>query len=546
MKDWLLKYGVGGMTSILFMLCLGSVWVHSDTLPADVLVAEWHWLYLWGACCMAWLGVLMLFCPCRLESVFPVSVSWTLILWGGAEAVLGMLQVVGWIPSRHLQFALTGSFYNPGPYGGYLAMIFPLALHECLKRNSKDIPYYILVAIMFVMACVLPATRSRSAWVACLLSSSMVLGFHYWGCWKQWIKAKQRYAAWWGGVGVCLFGMAMMGMYGLKKDSADGRLFMWKIATQAVVEHPLSGCGWKKTMGAYGRTQEAYFAQADYTTTEEYVAGAPRQVFNEYLQMALAWGVPATCGWIVVCAVCGYVGYRRKEYGLLGAWVSLAIFAFSSYPFRFPAFVSAWMLLLLCCVLSCRLSKFIPVRMFLGISFAVGSVICASLANKEKENELAYEQWEANRAYYRFGAYKQAVECYADVYDKLKGDVGFLFEYGHALHKLGRLADSNKILARADSMSCDPMILNVMGKNYQQQKMYPEAESCFLRAVHRLPGRIYPYYLLALLYADSAYYHPQELQWAIRKVCTKEPKVHSTAVRQMRENVRQILNDKKF
>lgn len=33
-------------------------------------------------------------------------------------------------------------------------------------------------------------------------------------------------------------------------------------------------------------------------------------------------------------------------------------------------------------------------------------------------------------------------------------------------------------------------------------KHYDSAEYWFMRAVHRLPGRIYPYYLLANLYAD--------------------------------------------
>ena len=41
---------------------------------------------------------------------------------------------------------------------------------------------------------------------------------------------------------------------------------------------------------------------------------------------------------------------------------------------------------------------------------------------------------------------------------------------------------------------------------------YDSAEYWFMRAVHRLPGRIYPYYLLANLYADPFFYRCDKLE----------------------------------
>ena len=48
------------------------------------------------------------------------SVVWLLIAAGTVEAVWGLLQVYGYEPSKHSLYALTGSFYNPGPYSGFL------------------------------------------------------------------------------------------------------------------------------------------------------------------------------------------------------------------------------------------------------------------------------------------------------------------------------------------------------------------------------------------------------------------------------------------
>ena len=47
------------------------------------------------------------------------------------------------------------------------------------------------------------------------------------------------------------------------------------------------------------------------------------------------------------------------------------------------------------------------------------------------------------------------------------------------------------------------------------------------------------------LYADSAYFQPENMWLAARAVLEKEPKVHSTAINEMREEVKKILKSKK-
>ena len=53
-------------------------------------------------------------------------ITWLLLAWGVKEAVLGLLQGYGYEDSNHSLYALTGAFYNPGPYSGFLAMCLPL------------------------------------------------------------------------------------------------------------------------------------------------------------------------------------------------------------------------------------------------------------------------------------------------------------------------------------------------------------------------------------------------------------------------------------
>ena len=72
-------------------------------------------------------------------------------------------------------------------------------------------------------------------------------------------------------------------------------------------------------------------------------------------------------------------------------------------------------------------------------------------------------------------------------------------------------------------------------------KKYEEAEKCFLKSIYLLPERIYPYYLLTKLYADSANYQPENMKQAALSVLEKEPKIYSTAINEMRNEVKKIV-----
>ena len=73
---------------------------------------------------------------------------------------------------------------------------------------------------------------------------------------------------------------------------------------------------------------------------------------------------------------------------------------------------------------------------------------------------------------------------------------------------------------------------------------YREAEEELLQAIGILPERLYPYYLLAKLYAEPEFYQVDKLRAAASVVLAKKPKVESTAIREMREEVKKIIEKK--
>ena len=85
------------------------------------------------------------------------------------------------------------------------------------------------------------------------------------------------------------------------------------------------------------------------------------------------------------------------------------------------------------------------------------------------------------------------------------------------------------------------MLYYIIAKNEQSMGHYQKAEYLLLHALDILPERIYPYYLLCKLYAEPDFYQDEKIQAAVHAVLTKEPKVNSRAIQEMREESKKIL-----
>lgn len=551
-------YVICGILFVAMMSVLSLVCSMHPELSAGETIGQWTWFDK-AAISSALCVFLSVFLQKNETLLSPASaVSWALIVLGSVEAVWGLRQLYGFAASGHSLYALTGSFFNPGPYSGYLAMVLPVCLHQwlvCRKREGMfrqtqhdryswemiawRAEYVATSGAMLLILCVLPAGMSRSAWLAAGVSCLWVYGIQAgWGEYireKWWLHKRQIIGT---AIGIlCISVLAGFLFFSLKPDSARGRLFMWGITCRAIAEKPLLGHGIGNFAAAYGNAQEAYFAEGDYEPWEERVAGSPEYAFNEYLQVAVELGIPLALCLLAVILVCLYVGIRKERYGICGGVLSLMIFSFSSYPLQLPVFAVTSIILLLACVLGNSRWQ------WLGLAIATGVIGGLRLKN-DLHTEQACREWMNAKVLYNVGAFESVEKDYERLYPLLKDRATFLFEYGHGLHKQQKFEASNRILKEALKRSSDPMILNILGKNCQQMGDYWAAEDWFIRSTHRLPGRIYPYYLLAKLYAETSFREPEKLEEMKRIVLTKEPKVNSTAIREMREEVKKLCNNR--
>lgn len=363
------------------------------------------------------------------------------------ETILGLLQVLGICTSVQAFFILTGSFDNPGPYGGLIAILLAILGVYVVQNHNAQKWYDKALIILTSISCalcviVLPASMSRAAWLA-LGIAVLVFGFKELNL-ADLIRKHKAFAA----IASVIVIIVMTGVFFLKKDSAIGRLHIWHMELRAIVEEPLTGYGKGTILGVYGDTQAEYFAEKERPEIIAKVAGCPEYAFNEYFKIGVEYGIPAMLGVItaLILVIVLLLKYRSPfAYGL----IAFGVFAFFSYPLE--------------------------------------------AINIKSEAE---KKWESIRYLASMELYEDAVEELAPLYNDLKDNYRFIYDYGYALHKCKHYHESNKILKDGAKVSSDPMFYNIIGKNLEALGLYEEAEKSYLHAHYMVPQRLYPLTLL--------------------------------------------------
>lgn len=548
LRKWLYRVMPWLAGVLLTGLVGGTVLVTDGSLPSDLQGEQWMWLSaVMTVVLPLWLAGYIVN-PQRTVRIVSETVQWVLMGFGAVEALHGLGQIAGIYPSNHSLFVLTGTFYNPGPYSGYLAAVLPIALYRIMIFNGKKdrlsvVQYYLSMCVLLLICSVLPAGMSRAAWFASLLSCGYVVLRVYHVKVKSFVS-EHRYAV----LGVLILGLLFVsGAYFMKRDSADGRLLIWKITSRTIACNPWGEENGRTFSAIYGDAQERYFTDCEYSESEAWVAGTPDFAFNEYLQIAVEYGVWVSVLLVTVLLVLSMIAGNRKHLaGMGGCLVSLMVFACFSYPLHIPAIVSVWLLAVI--VLSGEglvmiKRKRYAVAVLLPVVVA-GLTVSVNMYGMYSARTRAVRKWMPVRVLYHSGAFKAAAEEYGKLYDKMSWNKDFCFEYGRALYKAGSCGEAEEVLLKAMTVSGDPMILNILGRNAHESGEYGKAEKYLLRSTRRLPERVYPHYLLVKLYAESEYFDRVKLVREAEYVLNTEPKVNSTAIREMRQEVKNILKDK--
>ena len=477
------------------------------------------------------------------------------------EAFLGIRQAFRLAPSGHGIYLVTGSFFNPGPFGGYLASLmavsFAYVLHGYsnfkeslprIKKGERAAGLFATVAVyglgcvaLTAGAIIFFAVFSRSAMVALFVSSTVVL-FMY-GPFRQYVcnvVRMKRKAVITASCVLLVVSLCAAGLYYAKKDSADGRMLMWKVSAKTVTHNPVEGSGLGTFAANYAESQADYFEKYPESAYKA-VAGVPEYAFNEYLHVASELGVVGLALLLSVIIV-AFVNLRQGNdpyaYGLL----ALAVFALFSYPFSILS-LKILLVLYVASSANCRLDenkKRRVSRLALAALTLYGGVVLAFLVPVYQEKVEMVGEWKKAASIAGYDS-EYAARDYASLVQWHTDNPAFLFEYGRLHHLNGNYALSNRILSEGAALSADPMFYNVIGNNYKAMGEAALAERSYRKAFDILPNRMYPKYLIMKLYDDNG--DGEKARSIAREILSFDVKIESSATLEMQELARDLLEN---
>ena len=552
-----------------------------------------------------------------------------IMIGGLIQAVYGNLQLWGYFRSNHSVFKMTGSFFNPGPYAGYLAAIFPLALgfylfdisfifirekliyrlnllvtkvtviKNCIyfsknyigdgqeteinSNRQKSIKFYPLkflplLTLVFV-GLVLPASRSRAAWLAVMASSIYLFSIKY--------HVDEKLTYWFNSwtkkffiliLAIVLIIMFFSQLYFIKKGSADGRLLIWKISWEMIKNKPMFGTGYDGFKQHYMNYQANYFRKF-LDEKETMVAGDPNYAFDEIIQVTVENGL---VGLILGLGVIYFIFYssninldinkygRSSEKFLLNSglfrlnvkfendrlqvlhitkatFLSVMIFALFSYPFQ----ILPIKICLTAClaIYSSLIFKDFKIRKDLKkICFYSTMILIIShfilfywITLQVFQLKTAYKDWKDGYDLYRFNIYEKSIIAYKKSYPYLKQNGDFLTNYGKALALAEKYGDAVEVLQYAARYYPNTVVYTAIGDSYRKLKMSDQAERAYINAWYMNPSHFYPKYLLAKMYNETE--QKEKACMTAKEIIDKKIKIESIATKEIRDYMKKIIDN---
>ena len=495
----------------------------------------------------------------QIRTNFPSILIFFLILSGLGQAVWGLLQLYDILPGFNNYFKITGTFFNPAPYALYLAVIFPLALGNILFRGIQEknvlslINYYFSIVTLTAILVVLPATMIRAAWLGTVIGSIVVLNYKY-----RFIEAvkqtvnnhTKKITALIATIAIII--VTVSGLFYLKKDSANGKLFIWEVTLNKAMDKPLFGYGVGRFEAEYNNWQADYFRShpEEMDKAKGMAAGNTRYAFNEFLEILTEQGIIGLglFAILIIATIRSLQKENRLSKTLMPAFISLLVCACISFPFySLPSFILFFILL---GVLSSQIRKepvadirtkaFVTRKMLTGavvvmlIPIAVYSFLIA------KSQYKAYRIWYDASLSYQMEDYSGTDSCLSTIYAPLQYTGAFLQYYGKVLNQDKKFNQSIQLLNKAKMLTTDDVLFTTMGDSYNGLKAYLEAEKTYKQALFMAPNKLYPRYKLA-----SYYYLTGQKTAALvmaKTIINRKMKVESRATDEMVQAMKELIN----
>lgn len=496
-----------------------------------------------------------------------------IVISGMIQALHGYFQFFGFLSSNHSGFKITGSFFNPGPYAGFLVTVWIIALGMYLFNEkivsqlqtkegksslvaeyySKYIFIYIPLLTLWSISMLLVVLQSRASWITALICGGILieLKFHFFKKLKErlmWAYSKIALLT----LSILITSLISFAIYNHKKSSSEGRTFIWKISSEMILDSPFFGVGFDRFKAHYMSYQANYFKEND-KIAESYLADNTYYAFNEFIQFTAENGFIGLLILITLIYILFFVstepGLKLYSQIIKCALLGILIFSFFSYPMQIlPIKLILYFLLAQLANLDSKKATFLVNDNFLNekvkssfkLFVIAGSIIFITAGIIHlRQLQLAFKNWNEAQKRYNINDYAAAIQIYDQVYPVLYDEGDFLMNYAKALSLNKQDKRAIKIFKQAKKQLNTTIIETGLGDAYKGEKQYQKAVLAYQNAYYMIPSRFYPLYLTAKLYEHSGE-HEKAVDIA-QILLRKEVKIYSTAIGEMKIEMKKIV-----
>lgn len=501
-------------TFYLFIWFLLAIWAVSEQFVECEILPKWY-VALGGFAIGMWIWV---FCkrtfPDRLQIywyIFPFSV----LLCAVSQAIYGMWQWRGFAISF-----MTGSFDNPAGLSSLLAFSIPFGCYGVTVVSSRLRPMVMIGTIILCIAILM--TESRTG----IFTTLVVLFLHF----RKYLIMHRKKLVF---VFSVLFAIILVALYYYKKDSANGRMLIWKCTLEMIGDGPWQGYGHNGFRCNYMNYQAEYFQQHP-DCHYAMLADDVKHPFNEYLYLLTNYGfwggfaVMAFAVWLIHTWRKHPTGSSRPAMLCL---IAIAVFSMFSYPFRYP---HTWILCIYSVVvLSDNLCKVcLRIWQWLLCCFSLFFSLFVFSVFRRIPAEV---RWRKAVDCSLCGMTEEMLPVYKGLYKELRSDPLFLYNYAAELNVAGRYEESLRISEECEKQLADYSTQLLLADNYRHLEKYEEAIYHLTQASYMCPNRFVPLYEL---YEIHKIQHDSTAMDSIgQTILTKSIKIDSPEIRRIIRNV---------